>query len=348
MSLKIVNLPAAGALKEITRLKMEARSSPIKIYLFGKFSLMNNDVELECFQPGKARELFCYLLLQRERSHSREVLASLLWEDCTTALSKKYLRQALWQLQKVLETVSHSLPVLQVDRDSVRFNPQSDLWLDVAVFENDCLQFQDVPHSQFSDSQAQILKAAVELYRADLLEGCYQDWCLFERERLQNLYLLILDKLMGYFEDQQQYEAGLEFGERILRVDRAHERTYLRMMRLHHLAGDRAGALRLYQRCLTSLKEELDVGPSRSTTQLAEQIRADCVSEPNSAKPKKGPPRKPEETEPQTINSILARVHRVLSVLSETQGRIQKEVQAIDQSMSKQFPIISTRRGNPK
>ena len=34
------------------------------------------------------------------------------------------------------------------------------------------------------------------VYRGDLLEGCYQDWCLFERERLQNAYLAMLDKLM--------------------------------------------------------------------------------------------------------------------------------------------------------
>jgi len=45
------------------------------------------------------------------------------------------------------------------------------------------------------------LQEAVRLSYADLLEGWYQDWCLYERERLQNIYLLILDKLMVRWDD---------------------------------------------------------------------------------------------------------------------------------------------------
>jgi hypothetical protein len=38
-----------------------------------------------------------------------------------------------------------------------------------------------------NEAQAQLLKDAVNLYCGDLLEGWYQDWCLFERERLQSI-----------------------------------------------------------------------------------------------------------------------------------------------------------------
>lgn len=76
------------------------------------------------------------------------------------------------------------------------------------------------------------MKEAIDLYRADLLEGRYQDWCLIERERFQNLYLMMLGKLISHCEEEKEYEAGLEYGERILKMDRAHERTYRKMMRL--------------------------------------------------------------------------------------------------------------------
>ncbi len=210
------------------------------------------------------------------------------------------------------------------------------------------LALQEQVTEQLNASHAQLLKAAVELYRGDLLEGWYQDWCLFERERLQNLNLLILDKLIAYSEDQHQYEAGLEFGDRILRLDRAHERTYQRMMRLHHLAGDRAGALRIYQRCANALQEELGVKPGLRTTQLLEQIRADCSPGLQLVGSQEGQHRNEQATEPDTISTILARVRRLLSILSDTQSRIEREVQAIDRVMPREVPILPKRRVNEK
>ena len=63
--------------------------------------------------------------------------------------------------------------------------------------------------------------------------GWYEDWCLSEHERLQNMYLKMLDKLMGYCEAHGQVNSGLAYGEQVLRYDRASERTYQRMMRLY-------------------------------------------------------------------------------------------------------------------
>src|SRR2546427_3993400 len=105
--------------------------SPLKLHLFRKFSLLNNDNELDCLQSAKAKELFCYLLLHRDSPHPREILASLLWGDCSTAQSKKYFRQTLWQLQQAL----HGLPPggqirLHVDGEYLRLDSEAELWLD--------------------------------------------------------------------------------------------------------------------------------------------------------------------------------------------------------------------------
>ncbi|NIN69138.1 MAG: hypothetical protein GTO63_31510, partial [Anaerolineae bacterium] len=81
--------------------------------------------------------------------------------------------------------------------------------------------------------------------------------CLYERERLQNMYLAILDKLVSYSEVQGAYEAGLGYGSRILSYDGARERTHRRLMRLYYLAGDRTAALRQYDSCVEALRREL-------------------------------------------------------------------------------------------
>src|SRR5690606_21846309 len=113
------------------------------------------------------------------------------------------------------------------------------------------------------------------LYRGELLEGWYQDWCLQVRERLQNQFLTMLDKLMGYAEQQRAYETALAYGARILHVDAAHERTHQRMIRCWYLSGDRTAALRQYEQCCAALNDELGVEPALQTTTLYESIRAD-------------------------------------------------------------------------
>jgi DNA-binding SARP family transcriptional activator len=249
----------------------------LTIYLFGKFRAECNQQILEDLPGGKASELFVYLLLNQGRKHRREKLAALLWPDCTTEKSKRYLRQALWKLQSALNSApeGHKPEPLSMDTESLQLNEGNGLTVDVADFEAAYHRTKAYHGYQLDPAQAEALGAAVSLYRGDLLEGWYQDWCLIERERLQNCYLCMLDQLIDYCRKSLDYRNGVEYGERILRLDRGHERTHQQLMRLHYCCGYRAEALRQFQRCQTALQEELGVRPSHLTFQLYEDICKD-------------------------------------------------------------------------
>src|SRR5437764_5932585 len=111
--------------------------SRLSIQLFGKFCVRRNEQVLEDFDARKVQELFCYLLLHRDHSISRETLASLLWPDTTTVQSKKNPRQALWQLQSALGSQTEPIRdrVLLVEPEWVQLNLEADFWLDVGAFE---------------------------------------------------------------------------------------------------------------------------------------------------------------------------------------------------------------------
>jgi len=309
----------------------------LSIRLFGTLSLQQGVTELESLRLGKPAELFCFLLLRRDRPHPREILASMLWGDNTTEVSKKYLRQALWQLQTIVRDGMERLSILMADRESVQVKLANGVWLDVALFENACAQALRVHHSQLTEPQAQALRSAIDLYRGDLLEGWYQEWCLIERERLQNMYLLSLEKLMHYSEERQQFAFGLEMGDRILRLDRAHEGAYQSLMRMHYVVGNRAGALRQYQRCESALREELGVRPGRRTRELLEQIRVDSVEDPQPV-PSAPAKHQQDETGNDSIREVLPHLRKVLSILSDTQSRIEDEVKAINQELPPKPP----------
>jgi len=307
----------------------------IKVRLFGRLSIHRNSEEVAGFGAGKAQELFAYLLVHRDHSYPRETLATLLWDDCSTAQSKQYLRKALWQLLAALETQDEAIrsQLLVVEPDWVRCDTEADLWLDVAEFEHAITPLRGIQGRELTPEAVQSLQRAVQLYEGDLLEGWHQDWCLYERERLQNAYLGTLDKLMGYCETHQEYEAGLEYGARILGFDRSRERTHRRLMRLHCLLGDRIAALRQFERCVAALDEELGVSPDRRTQALYHEIRADRIDLLASPFEDSGTLHTATRA---LLPDVLVRLKLLGAVLADLQRQVQQDIRVVEENLGHQ------------
>ena len=255
---------------------------PLTIRLFGRFEVRYGDQPSDTLNARRARELFCYLVLHRNHPHRREKLVDLLWEDAPHEQARKYLRQALWQIQTALRphTESRGAPALAVDTEWIQLNGCDQLNVDVIRFEDATRSCQGIPGSKLNDVERQSLEEAVSLYCGDLLEGWCQDWCLFERERLQNDFLDVLEKLICFFEARCDSERGLAYARHMLAIDPARENVYRHVMRLHLLAGNPTQALREFQRCERMLMQELAVKPSQLTRSLYESIREGRVDGP--------------------------------------------------------------------
>lgn len=251
-----------------TRLKPE-----IQIALFGRFSFRSRSRALFEHAPQRLQELVAYLLIHHDRLHRREALAGLLWEDASN--SRKYLRQSLWMLQKELQGISSAAGLIQQTPSSVQLNlsGHQDVEVDVLEFEN---AYRSVAsREKLRNEDAARCSRGVDLYRGDLLEGWYRPWCDSERERLQRMYLTLLDRLTLHHQSRSEYETAIDFATKSLQYDPAKERTHRTLMRLLHESGDRTGALRQFERCRAALREELDVEPGDATVALYEQIRSD-------------------------------------------------------------------------
>jgi DNA-binding SARP family transcriptional activator len=303
--------------------------SKLHIRLFGKFTIAARPQPATILEGAKVQELFSYLLLYRHRPHAREALATLLWCDASDTQSKSYLRKTLWQLQSELERFvdEADLPhLLQVDGEWVQLNTNRLAWLDVAQFERAFAQVKDTPGQTWDEETARCVATAVSLYRSDLLEGCYQEWCLFERERLQRIYLILLEKLMHYCEAHGQYETGIDYGSRVLRLDLARENAHRSLMRLYYLAGNRSEALRQYDRCVAVLRDELGVEPGRRTRALYEQLVAEKLPQPEGML---------KADMPQTaLRETLYQLESLRTMLSETQHQVQRNITLVETALS--------------
>ena len=122
------------------------------------------------------------------------------------------------------------------------------------------------------------LARAVDLYRGDLLEGLafrgalFEDWLMGERERLRELALDALAKLLAHQRSAGAAEAALPTALRLIALDPLQEAVHRTLMRLYAQLGRRGAALRQYQLCVGILQRELGVEPEADTRQLYQEI----------------------------------------------------------------------------
>jgi DNA-binding SARP family transcriptional activator len=314
----------------------------LQIALFGKISIQQNG-QPQANLPAKALELLCYLLLYRERSHTRETLSEALWPDGDHTRSMKYLRQTLWQLQTTLDNPptrdqAEGQSLFILNPGWVHINRQANWWLDVDIFEQAYALCCDIAGQDLADQQAQTLEEAVALYQGDLLEMWYQDWCIFERERLQLTYLAMLEKLMGYCEVRRLYTKGIAYGQCILRYDPAWERAHRQLMRLYYSAGDRTSALRQYARCATAVAKEFDLPPSPETVALYEQIRANRLEDAPTSSPVQPQPTAKSPTD--LLLDLHKRLDKIQTNLFVVQNQVQQELDAISHALKSELKML--------
>ncbi|MBI9048821.1 MAG: hypothetical protein JEZ00_05365 [Anaerolineaceae bacterium] len=300
----------------------------LKIFLFGKFRMECDWLTPDSFRARKVQELFVYLLIFKERPQARESLSGLLWGDVPPEKSKKNLRQTLWRLQNILKETSQ--PALLVDDQWIQITIPEKCFLDTAEFERIFHSINKKHARELSTTDLQSMENAVALYKGCLLDGWYQDWCIFERERFQTMHIMLLDKLIQYCEVHHAFDSGLIYAAEILRHDRAYERTHRQMMRLHYMSGDRTQALHQYKRCTAALREDLDVEPSLRTKQLYQQIRTDTFKPPLFAIVQHVP--NSTENNP-AIENVLDRLEQFSDQLNQIKLEVQQEINALEEAL---------------
>ncbi|MCB9101745.1 MAG: hypothetical protein H6632_19580 [Anaerolineales bacterium] len=245
----------------------------LKIRLLGTGEARYRNRPLASFPNHQYHRLFCYLLLNRSHPHHRERLAAVFWGEHSTSASRQYLRNALWRLRNALQ--ADGVPVEQyllINEENVSVLTSDELWLDIDHFETIISRYQDIAGQQLTPPEAAQLEKAVDLYGGDLLEGVYEDWCLYDRERLHILHLNALGKLVAFHEHNGTYECGLTYGQRILALDPTREKVHRQLMRLYWQLNEPGEALAQYKCCVQALRQELGTSPITRTKRLYQQI----------------------------------------------------------------------------
>ena len=132
-----------------------------------------------------------------------------------------------------------------------------------------------IGHTDPADADPTLIDEVTEttaLYRGDLLEGVYDDWCQMQREALHAQHLNALEFLMQHNVSCGYWAKALAIGQRILSIDPLMENVQRAVMHCQFKLGNRPAAVKQYATCARLLRQELDVEPMEETRQMLEAI----------------------------------------------------------------------------
>ena len=108
----------------------------LDVRLLGSLQLkQDGQKSLTGFESNKVRALLAYLVVEATRPHRRRHLAALLWPEISESKALTNLRHVLANLRRVIADHVADPPYLIITPQTIQFNQDSDILVDVCEFE---------------------------------------------------------------------------------------------------------------------------------------------------------------------------------------------------------------------
>ena len=256
----------------------------VKLYLFGSphFEVGGQPIKLEL---RKSLALLTYLAIQRE-TIQRDFIINLLWPDEDTSRGRSLLRHILSPLRMALPD-----GWLVSDRETIRWQPDVALWVDVLEFRRLAASCALHGHSESEVCPAcqPLLTQAVGLYQDDFMAGYtlpdspnFDEWQYFQAEGLRQALDNTLKKLVQCLILADRLDQAILPARRRLVLDPLNEDATCELMRLYAWTHQRNLALRQYRECKEALSAQLGIEPQKTTLDLMQAIESGHTPHPPS------------------------------------------------------------------
>ncbi|HEX5416572.1 MAG TPA: tetratricopeptide repeat protein [Chloroflexota bacterium] len=242
-----------------------ASQSRIECLTLGRADVLLDGRLLEAtdWPTQKARELWFYLLTVGPTT--RDQIGEAIWPDVDIDPSVFHttvhrLRRALFpecvERHGSLWRVNASLAVCMEDR----------------IFEDEAMRVRQLNQNEASEENLATLLRATSLYRGRYLDGLDADWISPTRRRLEGLYLRLLRDGIEGLRSVKRHADAIAQAEVFLQITPDDEGIHEAILRSYVSLGNRAAAVRHYQRYAKQLRDELAAEPSRRLRFLYEQL----------------------------------------------------------------------------
>lgn len=247
----------------------------LTIHLLGPFTLYmsNKEVSERKWQRDKAKELLAYLFMNKNRFVPKEEIIHALWGESNEKNMDRDFKVTLNSLLKVIEPnrLAREESFFIVRKQSMyRLNPNVSIASDIDNFHHYVEKGLNEHNPVLSKES---LLKAVKLYKGQLYEDKTTiEWISHDRENAQQLYITVLERLAQTCTRLKEFEKTIYWAEKLLRIDRTWEEAYRLLMYAYYQLQNRSQSVKWYDRCVTTLEQELGIEPMETTVQMYEMI----------------------------------------------------------------------------
>jgi DNA-binding SARP family transcriptional activator len=237
--------------------------------LFGRVELWGRSGTRIAFISEKSKQLFAALALEKGAPVSRNLLIARLWPDGPEERLRHSLSTEVWRLRHALNQAGEDASSwIHTEPEGLSLSKK--IWIDVEEFD---VCAKALAQKSIDTNQLLALDSVEQLYRGDLLAEMGNDWCLIQRQTYRSRFLNCLEALLSAAKHREDWHEALRISQRILAEDCFLEHVHREIMNCYAMMGDRAAALRHYEKLQVTFREELGVAPTRETKALCNLLR---------------------------------------------------------------------------
>jgi len=267
----------------------------LKVFLVGRVALEADGLAVQDARfPGRqGRLLFAYLAVERGRPVPRDELAAALWGEAPPATWDKALTVLVSKLRSLLTEAGLDGPrALTAAFGCYRLELPEGTWIDVVAAADAA---DEAERALAADDPAAAKTAAVlaeSLTRRTFLPGDDGMWVEDKRRELADARSRAVTTLAGACLRTGASGEAVSWAQQAIGLEPFRETGYRLLMEAHAADGNRAEALRVYERCRRLLADELGAYPSPETESVYQRL----LQAPPA--PKRPPPERPAPERP--------------------------------------------------
>ncbi|WP_067841422.1 response regulator [Amphibacillus sediminis] len=237
------------------------RQQKLEIKLTNTLAFSNHSGKMmtPSFRTNKAKELFLYLLHNKNKLIIKQGIIDLLWPNLEAKKANNQTYITIHYIRKVIEPYSG---FLTINRDGEGY---------ILITKNVVIDLEDWEMKvkalpELHPNAVKAYQVILEQYKGEYLGDYHYWWAEEAKCHYQNLWLTHTFKLANYFKGQKNWEEAKYWYKMICRVQPENEAAHFELMKVFSFLNDNDHVHLQYQQLKQIMKRELDVIPSENIT----------------------------------------------------------------------------------
>jgi two-component system LytT family response regulator len=218
------------------------------------------------WRTSKAQELFAFLLHNRNRFVSKDMLIELLWPDFNLKKASTHLYTTIYQVRQCLKQNEVDLHISNLSGGEGYTLETGSMLIDVDKWEQGILALETI--SEVNCAEHHVL---FELYSGDYFDDYDYLWAESERQRLRTIWLHHAMGIAQFYIESNRIAEAVTVYQRVVQLQPYFEQGHLGLMKVYDSIGERSAVEEQYKLLKDLFQKELNLGLPASVEQWYEQ-----------------------------------------------------------------------------